>query len=104
LSRTSALPSWLARRIIRSYWAGSVAGRCITTGRVSSVRPALGGWPSWPAPNKAFCPATDCWMSVVVMPRAAMRSGFIQMRIAWSGTPMMAACPAPGTRLMASST
>ena len=34
----------------------------------------------------------------------AIRSGFIQMRIAWSGTPMICAWPAPFTRLIASST
>ena len=33
-----------------------------------------------------------------------MRSGFSQMRIAWSGTPKICAWLAPGTRLSASST
>ena len=71
--------------MIFSYWRGSVNGACVTTGKVSSTGPALGCWPIWPAPNSAFCWLTALAMSVVVMPSEAMRSGFIQIRIAWSG-------------------
>ena len=38
------------------------------------------------------------------MPSEAIRSGFIQIRIAWLGTPMICAWPAPLTRFSASST
>ena len=79
-------------------------GPWVTTGKVSSTRPAVGCWPIWPAPKRAFWLCTAFWMSLVVIPSEAMRSGFIQMRIAWSGTPMIEAWPAPGTRLRASST
>jgi hypothetical protein len=102
--RTMALPSVLARRMMRSYWRGSVNWACVTTGKVSCTLPGLGSWPIWPAPNSAFCWFTALAMSLVVMPSEAMRSGFIQMRIAWSGTPMICAWPAPGTRFNASST
>jgi hypothetical protein len=43
-------------------------------------------------------------MSVVVMPREAMRSGRSQTRIALSEAPNSEAWLAPGTRLIASST
>ncbi len=99
-----ALPSALARRMMRSYWRGSVNWACVTTGKVSCTLPGLGSWPIWPAPNSAFCWFTALAMSLVVMLSEAMRSGFIQMRMAWSGAPMICAWPAPGTRLMASST
>ena len=103
-TRTIALPSWLARRMMFSYCRGSVNGGCVTTGKVSSTGPALGCWPICPAPNSAFCWLMAFAMSVVVMPSEAMRSGFIQIRIAWSGTPMICAWPAPLTRLIASRT
>ncbi len=103
-TRTIALPSWLARRMICSYCRGSVNGACVTTGNVSSTGPAVGCCPIWPAPNSAFCALIALAMSVVVMPSEAIRSGFIQIRIAWSGTPMIDAWPAPGTRFSASST
>ncbi len=99
-----ALPSWLARRMICSYCRGSVNGACVTTGKVSSTGPAVGCCPICPAPNSAFCALMALAMSLVVMPSEVMRSGFIQIRIAWSGTPMIDACPAPGTRFSASST
>ena len=102
--RTIALPSWLARRMIRSYCAGSMNGPCVTTGKVSSTGPALGCWPIWPAPVSAFCELIALAMSEVVMPSEAIRSGFIQIRIAWSAAPMIWAWPAPLTRLTASST
>ncbi len=95
-----ALPSWLARRMMFSYSAGSVNGGWVTTGKVSCTCPAVGCWPIWPAPKRAFWLATACWMSLVVIPSEAIRSGFIQIRIAWSGTPKIDACPAPGTRLI----
>ena len=79
-------------------------GSWVTTGKVSSTRPAVGCWPICPAPKRAFWLAIDFLMSVVVIPREAMRSGFIQIRMAWSGTPMIEAWPAPGTRLIASRT
>ena len=103
-TRTIALPSWLARRMIFSYCRGSVNGPCVTTGNVSSTGPAVGCWPICPAPNSAFCALIALTMSVVVMASEAMRSGFIQMRIAWSGTPRICAWPAPGTRFSASRT
>ncbi len=62
-------------------------GGWVTTGNVSCTSPAFGCWPIWPAPKSAFWLATACWISVVVMPSDAIRSGFIQMRMAWSGTP-----------------
>ena len=79
-------------------------GACVTTGNVSSTGPAVGCCPIWPAPNSSFCSLIALAMSLVVMPSEAIRSGFIQIRIAWSGTPMIDACPAPGTRFIASST
>ena len=87
-----------------SYWRGSVNGGCVTTGTVRSIGADVGCAPIWPAPNSAFCWLTALARSVVVMPSEAMRSGFIQIRIAWSATPMMFAWPAPLTRLRASST
>ena len=57
-------------------------GAWVTTGNVSSIGPADGCWPIWPAPNSAFCAFTAFAMSDVVMPSEAMRSGFIQIRIA----------------------
>jgi hypothetical protein len=103
-TRTMALPSWLARRMIFSNWRGSVNWPCVTTGKVSCTGAALGCWPICPAPKSAFCALMALAMSLVVTASEAMRSGFIQMRIAWSGTPMICAWPAPGTRFSASST
>jgi len=74
-----------------SYCAGSLKGRWVTTGKVSCTGPAVGSWPIWPAPKSWFWLATACWMSLVVIPREAIRSGFIQIRMAWSGTPMICA-------------
>ena len=76
----------------------------MTTGNVNCTGPAVGCWPIWPAPKSAFWLATAFWMSLVVIPSEAIRSGFIQIRIAWSGMPMIEAWPAPGTRLIASRT
>ncbi len=87
-----------------SYWRGSVYWPCVTTGNVISTGALLGCWPICPAPKSWFCELTAFAMSVVVMPSDAIRSGFIQMRIAWSGTPSTCAWPAPGTRFSASST
>ena len=87
-----------------SYWRGSVYCGCVTTGNVSSTLPALGCWPICPAPKSWFCWLTAFAMSDVVMPSEAIRSGFIQIRIAWFGTPMICAWPAPLTRFSASST
>ena len=98
------LPSWLARRMIFSYCFGSVNGRCVTTGKLSSTGAAVGCWPICPAPKSAFWAATAFWMSVVVIWSEAMRSGFIQIRIAWLATPRTCAWPAPCTRFSASST
>ena len=42
----------------------------------------VGCWPIWPAPNREFWDETACWISLVVIPSEAIRSGFIQMRIA----------------------
>ena len=86
--RTIALPSWLALRMMFSYWRGSTNGACVTTGKVSSTAPAVGCCPIWPAPKSAFCFCTALAMSLVVMPSDAIRSGFIQIRIAWSATPI----------------
>ena len=72
--------------------------------RVPGAGPAVGCCPICPAPNSAFCALIALVMSVVVMPSEAIRSGFIQIRIAWSGTPMIDAGPAPGTRFNASRT
>ncbi len=90
--------------MICSYWRGSVNGACVTTGNVSSTGPAEGCCPICPAPNSAFCALIALAMSLVVMPSEAIRSGFIQIRIAWSGMPMICAWPAPSTRFSASST
>ena len=103
-TRTMALPSGLARRMMSSYRDGSTNGAWVTTGKVICTLPAFGSAFTWPAPNSAFWFETAFWMSVVVMPSEAMRSGFIQMRIAWSGTPKICAWPAPLTRLIASRT
>ena len=103
-TRTIALPSWLARRMMFSYCRASVNCGWVTTGNVSSTGPAFGCEPIWPAPNSWFCWLIALAMSDVVIPREAIRSGFIQTRIAWFGTPRICACPAPLTRFSASST
>ena len=90
--------------MIFSYCFGSVNGRCVMTGKLSSTGAAVGCWPTCPAPNSLFWAAMAFWMSLVVISSEAMRSGFIQIRIAWLATPSTWACPAPGTRLSASST
>ena len=90
-TRTIALPSWLARRMMFRYWLGSVNCGCVTTGNVSSTGPAFGCWPICPAPNSWFCWLIALAMSEVVICNDAMRSGFIQIRIAWLGTPMICA-------------
>ncbi len=76
----------------------------VTTGTVISTGCAVGDWPIAPAPNCWFCLAIAVWMSVVVMPREAMRSGLSQTRMALSDAPNSEAWFAPGTRLIASST
>ena len=54
--------------------------------------------PDLPGPVQRVLAETARWMSLVVIPSDAIRSGFIQIRIAWSGMPMIEAWPAPGTR------
>ena len=65
-----------------SYCQGSPNGLCVTTGKVCCSGADEGCWPIWPAPTRVFCSLTACWMSLVVIPSEAMRSGFIQMRMA----------------------
>ena len=68
-----------------------------------SIFPCPGEWclPLPPGPYDGAVTGEDNW---VVIDSEAILSGFIQMRMAWSGTPMICAWPAPGTRLSASST
>ncbi len=63
-TRTMALPSWLARRMMFSYCLGSVNCGCVMTGNVSSTGPALGCCPICPAPNSWFC-----WLIALAMSR-----------------------------------
>ena len=65
------------------------------TGKVCCTGSRVGWAPTWPAPQRAFCRETASWMSLVVIPSEAIRSGFIQIRIAWSGMPKICAWPAP---------
>ena len=81
-TRTIALPSCDARRMMFSYCLGSVYCGCVMTGNVSSTGPAFGCWPIWPAPKSWFCWLIALAMSDVVIPSDAIRSGFIQIRIA----------------------
>ena len=74
---------------------GSVNGRCVTTGKVSCDRRRRRLLADLAGAEQRVLACTACWMSLVVMPSEAMRSGFIQMRIAWSGTPKICAWPAP---------
>ena len=99
-----ALPSWLARRMIFSYSEGSTNRGWVTTGKVCSTFPSLGRAPICPAPKRAFWFATAACRSLVVIPSEAILSGSIQIRIAWSGVPRIAASPAPLTLLTASRT
>jgi len=83
------------RRMMLSYCAGSLNGLWVTTGNVSCTGPAVGSWRS--GLRKELVLAGHRLLDVARGdPREAIRSGFIQIRIAWSGTPMICACPARG--------
>ncbi len=87
-----------------SNCCGSLKRPSVTTGTVISTGAAVGDCPIAPPPNCWFCLAIAPWMSVGVMPSAAMRSGRSHTRIALSAAPNSDAWLAPGTRFTASRT
>ena len=65
-----------------SNWSGSVSRPWVVTANDCSTGLPVGDWPMLPTANCWFWFATACCTSAAVTPRAAMRSGFSQTRMA----------------------
>ncbi len=99
LTRTSAASAFELRRIIESNCDGSVIVP-VVTGNVCLTGYGVGGAPMRPTANCWFWFLIASATSLVEILSCAMRSGFSQMRMAYSGTPKIEAWLAPGMRLM----
>ena len=81
-----------------SNCSGSSSRPSVVTGIWNAEPSGTGGWPIVPDDTWMFCSRSACTTSLVVMLRAASRSGSSQTRMLYSRSPNSDTSPTPSMR------